>query len=131
MDCDVSYSGDARILFTIQGITAEIRQISFRGLARVKLRPRLTCFPFVDVAEIYFLKKPALTYSLGGVAAAIGGDLPGIRTLVRHIVDCEIKSRFVWPNRFRLNLSPKPSTIPRCLSPVHHVCHRGIFRSVL
>ena len=36
-------------------------------------------------------------YSLGGVAAS--GDIPGIKSLVKTLVEGEIKSRFVWPNR--------------------------------
>ena len=41
MDCDVSYEGDARVLFTLQGIAAQIHSIKFRGMARIHLKPLL------------------------------------------------------------------------------------------
>ena len=39
LDCDVSYDGDARVLFTLQGISAQIHSIKFRGMARIHLKP--------------------------------------------------------------------------------------------
>ena len=47
LDCDVVYSGDARVIFTLQGISAEIKDIKFRGVARIHLKPLLNGFPFV------------------------------------------------------------------------------------
>lgn len=102
LDCDVSYSGDARVIFTLQGLSAEINQINFRGMARITLKPILNSFPFFGGLELFFLTMPTIEYRLGGVVAS--GDVPGIKSLVKSIVEGEIRSRFVWPKRLRLFL---------------------------
>ena len=100
LDCDVAYDGDARVVFTLQGISAQIYNIRFRGLARIHLKPLLTRFPFVGGFEFFFITAPKLEYSLGGIGSF--GDVPGISGLVRSIVLDKIRSRFVWPNKFKL-----------------------------
>ncbi len=55
-------------------------------------------FPFFGGFEVYFLKMPTLDYSLGGIAAT--GDYPVLKSLVKNIVEGEIKSRFVWPSKY-------------------------------
>ena len=102
LDCDVVYAGDARVIFTLQGISAEIKDIKFRGVARIHLKPLLNGFPFVGGFEMYFLTMPTLEYGLGGVGTF--GEVPGINNIVRSVVEDVIKSRFVWPSKFKLFL---------------------------
>jgi Ca2+-dependent lipid-binding protein len=102
LDCDISYSGDARLQFTLQGMAAEINHITFRGLARITLKPLLNTFPFVGGMEMYFLNMPSVDYSLGGIGTF--GDLPGISMIVKNVVMSQIRSRFVWPNRIHMYL---------------------------
>ena len=59
--------GEARVNFTLQGISAQIKDIRFRGTARIHLKPLLTTFPFVGGFEMYFLETPSLEYGLGGI----------------------------------------------------------------
>jgi len=106
LDCDISYQGDARVIFTLQGISAQIHSIKFRGMARIHLKPLLNRFPFIGGFEIYFLQTPQLEYGLGGIGTF--GEVPGISALVRSIVLDKIRSRFVWPNKFKLYL-PMPT----------------------
>jgi Ca2+-dependent lipid-binding protein len=100
LDCDVVYVGDARVIFTLQGISAQIKDIKFRGMARVHLKPLLNTFPFIGGFEMYFLSMPTLEYGLGGIGTF--GDVPGINGVVRSVVEDVIRSRFVWPSRFKL-----------------------------
>jgi len=100
IDCDVAYDGDARVVFALHGISAQINNIKFRGMARIHLKPLIKRFPFVGGFEFYFLNTPKLEYSLGGIGTF--GDAPGAYDLVRSIVQDKIRARFVWPNRFKL-----------------------------
>ncbi len=102
LDVEVLYNGDARVLLSLQGIQAEVKNINFRGMARVTLKPVLRTFPFVGGLEVCFLNRPSLDYSLGGVGAF--GEIPGANAVIKAIVEEQIRSRFVWPNRFRLYL---------------------------
>ncbi len=102
LDAEVVYSGDARVLISLQGMQAEVKTINFRGMARVTLKPVLRTFPFVGGVEVCFLNRPALSYSLGGVGAF--GEMPGANAIIKAIVEEQIRSRFVWPNRLRLYL---------------------------
>ena len=102
LDCDVLYSGDARVIFTLQGISAEIKDIKFRGVARIHLKPLLQGFPFIGGFEMYFLTMPTLEYGLGGVGTF--GEVPGINSIVRSVVEDVVKTRFVWPSKFKLFL---------------------------
>ena len=102
LDCDIVYAGDARVIFTLQGISAEIKDIKFRGVARIHLKPLLKGFPFVGGFEMYFLSMPTLEYGLGGVGTF--GEVPGINGIVRSVVEDVIKTRFVWPSKFKLYL---------------------------
>ncbi|TRY62841.1 hypothetical protein TCAL_08192 [Tigriopus californicus] len=102
LDAEVIYNGDARVLFTLQGIKAEIRQINFRGTARITLKPIVNTFPFIGGFEIYFLNKPVLDYNLGGIGTF--AEVPGANAIVKSVVEDQIRSRFVWPNRFRMFL---------------------------
>ena len=45
LDCEVVYAGDARVLFTLQGVQAEIKNIVFKGMARIVIKPLLQTFP--------------------------------------------------------------------------------------
>ena len=100
LDCDVVYAGEARVTFTLQGISAQIKDIRFRGTARIHLKPLLTTFPFVGGFEMYFLEMPSLEYGLGGIGTF--GEAPGVNSLVRSVVEDVIRTRFVWPSRFKL-----------------------------
>ena len=100
LDCDVVYVGEARVIFTLQGISAQIKDIKFRGMARVHLKPLIERFPFVGGFEMYFLNMPTLEYGLGGIGTF--GEVPGINSIVRSVVEDVIRSRFVWPSRFKL-----------------------------
>ena len=100
LDCDVVYAGDAKVAFTLQGISAEIKDVKFRGMARVHLKPLLNGFPFVGGFEMYFLNMPTLAYGLGGVGTF--GEVPGINGIVRSVVEDVIRTRFVWPSKFKL-----------------------------
>ena len=102
LDCDFVYEGDAKITFSIQGILAEITTIKFRGMARVQLKPLINRIPFIGGFELYFLDKPLLDYTLGGIGNL--ADLPGVSNIVRNVVDGIICSKFVWPNRLKLHL---------------------------
>ena len=102
LDCDVVFSGDARVIFTLQGISAEIKDVRFRGCARIHLKPLLNGFPFIGGFEMYFLSMPTLEYGLGGVGTF--GEVPGINGIVRSIVEDVIKTRFIWPSKLKLYL---------------------------
>ena len=100
LDCDVVYAGDARVVFTLQGISAQIKDIKFRGTARIHLKPLLTTFPFVGGFEMYFIEMPSLEYGLGGIGTF--GEAPGVNSLIRSVVEDVVRSRFVWPSRLKL-----------------------------
>ena len=100
LDCDVVYAGDARVIFTLQGISAQIKDIKFRGMARIHLKPLLNTFPFVGGFELYFLNMPTLEYGLGGIGTF--GEVPGVNGVIRGVVEDVIRSRFVWPSKFKL-----------------------------
>ena len=70
MDVDCSFlDSDAKVHFTLHGIEAEIKEIGFRGTARIILKP-FNWLPFIKAAEVYFLTNPYLDYSLGGTYTA-------------------------------------------------------------
>ena len=48
------------------------------------------------------MQTPQLDYGLGGIGSF--GDVPGISSLVRSVVMDKVRSRFVWPNKFKLLL---------------------------
>ena len=100
LDCDVVYVGEARVVFTVQGISAQIIDLKFRGRARVHLKPLVNTFPFVGGFEIYFLNMPILKYHLGGIGKYI--EVPGIKSAFRSVVEDVMRSRFVWPGGFKL-----------------------------
>ena len=102
LDCDLAFSGDARVQFSLQGIPAEINKITFRGKARLVIKPLLNTFPFIGGFEVFFLSMPNIHYSLGGIGTF--GDLPGVSIIVKQVVMNEIRSRFVWPNRLHFHL---------------------------
>ncbi len=100
LDAEVVLAGDTRILFTLQGVQAEIKNIVFKGMARITLKPLLPTFPFIGGFEFYFINSPLLEYGLGGIGTF--AEIPGANALVKAIVEDQIRSRFVWPNRFHL-----------------------------
>ena len=51
---------------------------------------------------MYFLTMPTLEYGLGGVGTF--GEVPGINSIVRSVVEDVVKTRFVWPSKFKLFL---------------------------
>jgi Ca2+-dependent lipid-binding protein len=102
MDAEVIYNGDAVVHFTLQGVPVEIKQIVFRGTARVTLKPILDTFPFVGGFEVSFVKPPLLDYKLGRLGTF--AEVPAVSSIVKIIVEDQIGSRFVWPNRFRMLL---------------------------
>ncbi len=102
LDVEVAYDGDARVVFTLQGVQAEIKQIVFKGVARVALKPLLDSFPFLGGFQMCLLYPPVLEYTLGGVGAF--GDLPGASAIVRKIVEEQIRARLVWPNKVNVSL---------------------------
>lgn len=110
MDCDVSYHGDAIVQFTMHSMNAEIKNISFRGTARIVLKPLIDTFPFIFGVELTFLKMPLLDYNLGGIGTF--GDIPVVSKIIRDIVENELKARVLWPNRIKIMLpaSVLPST---------------------
>ena len=111
LDLDLQYSGDAKIIFSVQGLFAEISSIKFQGIMRAQLKPLVNCVPFIGGVELYFLDKPSLEYSLGGIGNL--ADAPGISKIVRSLVDDMISSKMVWPNRLRFSLPKyKKPTIP-------------------
>ena len=100
MDCDVSYHGDAIVQFTMHSMNAEIKNISFRGTARIVLKPLIDTFPFIFGVELTFLKMPLLDYNLGGIGTF--GDIPVVSKIIRDIVENELKARVLWPNRIKI-----------------------------
>jgi len=102
LDCEVVYAGDARVLFTLQGVQAEIKNIVFKGMARIVIKPLLQTFPFVGGFEAYFINTPQLEYGLGGIGTF--AEIPGANAIVKAVVEDQIRSRFVWPNRFHMFL---------------------------
>ena len=91
-----------------------LSKVTFRGTIRIVLKPLMSTMPVVGGLEFYFLSLPTLDFNLGGMAAA--GDLPGISSIVRSIIDFILRRGFVWPNRFRMFLPMKVL----CLScPMH------------
>ena len=105
LDVEVMYAGDLRVKFALQGLDCEINQVTFRGTIRIVLKPLMSTMPVVGGLEFYFLSLPTLDFNLGGMAAA--GDLPGISSIVRSIIDFILRRGFVWPNRFRMFLPMK------------------------
>ena len=71
-------------------------------MARITLKPLMHTFPFVGGFELYFLNQPMLEYSLGGIGTF--AEMPGANSIVKTIVEDQIRSRFVWPNKFHLYL---------------------------
>jgi len=100
LDADIHYAGNARVTFSLQGINAMIKDIRFRGKVRIHLKPLLDDFPFFGGFEMYFMKSPTLEYHLGGIGTF--AEVPGINQLVRSIVKNILKTRLVWPNKFKL-----------------------------
>ena len=107
MDCDVSYHGDATVQFTMHSMNAEIKNLSFRGMARIVLKPLINTFPFIFGGELTFIKMPLLDYNLGGIGTF--GDLPVVSKIIRDVVENELKQRVLWPNRIRIML---PAVLP-------------------
>ena len=57
---------------------------------------------FVGGFEAYFINTPHLDYGLGGIGTF--AEVPGANAIVKAIVEDQIRSRFVWPNRFHMYL---------------------------
>ena len=113
LDVEVMYAGDLRVKFALQGLDCEINQVTFRGTIRIVLKPLMSTMPVVGGLEFYFLSLPTLDFNLGGMAAA--GDLPGISSIVRSIIDFILRRGFVWPNRFRMFLPMKVLSLSCCI----------------
>ena len=94
-------------VFYSKGIQAEIKDIVFKGTARIILKPIIGTLPFVGGFEVCFLNTPILEYQLGGIGA-FAEITPGASALVKAIVVDQIKSRFVWPNKFHAYLPIDP-----------------------
>lgn len=102
LDCDLSYKGNGKANFTLQGLKGELKSISLRGNLRFVFRNLVNAFPFVSSVEIFFVKMPDINYKFNGSGAI--GNLPGIYDFIDHIVHSEIESYFVWPNSLKLSL---------------------------
>eukprot|EP00096_Caligus_rogercresseyi_P011481 TRINITY_DN4520_c0_g1_i1.p1 TRINITY_DN4520_c0_g1~~TRINITY_DN4520_c0_g1_i1.p1 ORF type:complete len:768 (+),score=172.26 TRINITY_DN4520_c0_g1_i1:106-2304(+) len=102
LEMELFYSGDARVQFVVQRIAAEIKNVNFRGVVRVNLKPLLNTFPLIGGCEVTFMQLPSYNYSLGGIGTF--ADLPGVSSLVKSIVDSQIKSRVLWPNKLQITL---------------------------
>ena len=57
---------------------------------------------FVGGFEAYFINTPQLEYTLGGIGTL--AEIPGANVIIKAIVEDQIRSRFVWPNRFHMFL---------------------------
>ncbi|XP_071748960.1 uncharacterized protein [Lepeophtheirus salmonis] len=107
LEMELIYSGDAKVQFIVQRIAAEIKNINLRGTVRIYLKPLLNTFPLIGGCEVTFMELPIYNYSLGGIGTF--ADLPGISTLCKSIVDSQIKSRVLWPNKLKI-IIPTPET---------------------
>jgi len=102
LDCDLSYKGNGKADFTLQGMKGELKSIALRGNLRLVFRNLVNAFPFVSTVELYFVKMPDINYKFNGSGSI--GNLPGIFDFIDHIVHSEIESYFVWPNSLKLSL---------------------------
>ena len=102
VDVELIYAGDARVLFSVQGLDCEINQVSLRATVRCVFKPLIEALPIVGGLELFLLHMPVLDYNLGGAANL--AEIPGISNIIRGVLDKIIKRGFVWPNRLSLYL---------------------------
>lgn len=71
------------------------------------MKPIIGTLPFVGGIEVCFLNTPVIEYQLGGIGK-LAEITPGASGLLKAIIVDQIKSRFVWPNKFHAYLPIEP-----------------------
>ncbi|CAI9735471.1 extended synaptotagmin-2-like isoform X3 [Octopus vulgaris] len=103
MDIEILYSSDADVAVSIKGITAGIKDLQIRGTLRVVFKPLMNVMPLFGGLNVYFLNNPSIDFNLTSLANAF--DVPGFSEMLRSIVQDQIFSIMVLPNRISVPLA--------------------------
>lgn len=101
IDLDASYFGDNELSFKIQGASSMVRNIQIQGLLRLVLK-HVSVQPLIISLEIYFINKPKIDFVLDGAVSPL--NLPGLKSIVRSIVQNQIAELMVLPQKLSLEL---------------------------
>lgn len=100
VDIHIFYAGDCDLSCKFLGLTAGVQNFQVRGLVRLVLKPLMATEPLIGGVDIYFLNRPSIDFKLVGVA-----DIPGLGGRIRTMIDDQVSSAMVMPNKIHFSLS--------------------------
>ncbi|XP_052265318.1 extended synaptotagmin-2-like isoform X2 [Dreissena polymorpha] len=103
MDLDIIYSSDCEIEVKLKGVSAGIKDLQLHGTVRVILKPLINQAPFFGGISVFFLNNPNIDFNLTNLANAL--DLPGLSDMVHTIIQENIASIMVLPNRIVVEMA--------------------------
>lgn len=106
IEADISYDGKPDIQMTLSDVTTfGVSHAKLKGRVEILLRPLLDRLPLIGAAQIAFINRPDLDYTLTGLAAVANQSF--IRGIVRSAVDDVLAQVAVLPNRVAYKCAPK------------------------
>lgn len=110
MDVDIYYSGDCYFQVALSKLKAGIRDIRFRGIIRVVMKPLVKEIPLIGGLQVFFLRDPEIDFNLTEIANIL--DFPGIKEMLIKTVNDVLHSIMVLPNKLSIKLiSSLPDTV--------------------
>lgn len=105
IEADITYDGTPDIQMTLSDVTTfGVSHAKLKGRVEILLRPLLDRIPLIGAAQIAFINRPDLDYTLTGLAAVANQSF--IRGLVRSAVDEVLAHVAVLPNRVAYKCAP-------------------------
>ena len=103
LDVDIIYAGDAKIILATKGVKLGVEDLEIRGTLRVLLYPLIPDLPLIGGLTMYFINRPVINFDLTNVLNVL--ETPGVKTLLRNVIDDAIASFVVLPNKIAISLS--------------------------
>lgn len=101
-DIDVRYAGDAKIKLSVNGVGAGIKSVHLSGTMRLIMNPLVEKIPIIGALSLFFLNRPTVHFDLTEAANIL--DLPILKKTLKNIVESQIASSLVLPNRIPIPL---------------------------
>jgi len=100
IDVDLLFASDCDITISLKGLDMGVKDIKFKGVLRIELKPLITEVPLFETAEVYFLTTPTIEFDLIGIANVL--DLTGTSSILHEAILEITKELMVFPNKIRL-----------------------------
>lgn len=116
LEADIVYDGNPQIEMKLSDFTFGVTEAKVKGRVEILLRPVLETIPLFGAAQIGFVNRPTIDYTLSGVAAV--AEQSNIKSLLKSVAEDIIGSVAVLPNRVAFKVVPNTDYFDFVAKPV-------------